>query len=58
DTVVSDQVYLIWHPVVSIKRRIQEQSNLDQTTGTPNMEKIVIMNAMKNNYFVKEYFDM
>ncbi|KAJ6895027.1 hypothetical protein NC651_022760 [Populus alba x Populus x berolinensis] len=31
---------------------------MDQTTGAPNMEKIVIMNAMKNNYFVKEYFDM
>jgi hypothetical protein len=34
--------------MVTIKRRIQEQSNMDQTTGTPNMEKIVIMNAMKN----------
>lgn len=60
--------YLIWHPMVTIKRRIQEQSNMDQTTGTPNMEKIVIMNAMKNPdthvikkkkfYFVKEYLDM
>jgi adenylylsulfate kinase-like enzyme len=38
------------------KRRVQEQSNIDQTTGTSNTGKNVIAKAMMNA-LVKEYLD-
>ena len=48
--------YLISHPIVTTKRRVQEQSNIDQTTGTSNTGKNVIAKAMMNA-LVKEYLD-
>lgn len=48
--------YLIWHPIVTKKIRVQEQSKIDHTTGTSNTGKNVITKAMMNA-LVKEYLD-